>query len=277
MPKTYDPGQDGAKMSFKEDMSYGDYLKIDQILTAQNPLSDAHDELLFIIQHQTSELWMRLALHEIGAARRLLQQGKYQPAFKMCARVARIFDQLNSAWDVLRTMTPSDYTTFRETLGSSSGFQSHQYRLIEYALGNRNTNLMKVHEHRPDLHQKLVDELAQPSLYHVALNALAAETGVTFDPSVFRKDAPHEANADVEAAWTKVYQQPETYWNLYELAEKLVDLEDYFRRWRFNHVTTVERIIGFKRGTGGTSGVKYLRKMLEVELFPELWNLRGGL
>ncbi len=277
MPKTYDPGQDGAKMSFKEDMSYGDYLKIDQILTAQNPLSDAHDELLFIIQHQTSELWMRLALHEIGAARRLLQQGKYQPAFKMCARVARIFDQLNSAWDVLRTMTPSDYTTFRETLGSSSGFQSHQYRLIEYALGNRNTNLMKVHEHRPDLHQKLVDELAQPSLYHVALNALAAETGATFDSSVFRKDAPHEANADVEAAWTKVYQQPETYWNLYELAEKLVDLEDYFRRWRFNHVTTVERIIGFKRGTGGTSGVKYLRKMLEVELFPELWNLRGGL
>ncbi len=277
MPKTYDPGQDGAKMSFKEDMSYGDYLKIDQILTAQNPLSDAHDELLFIIQHQTSELWMRLALHEIGAARHLLQQGRYQPAFKMCARVARIFDQLNSAWDVLRTMTPSDYTTFRETLGSSSGFQSHQYRLIEYALGNRNTNLMKVHEHRPDLHQKLVDELAQPSLYHVALNALASETGVTFDPSVFRKDAPHEANADVEAAWTKVYQQPETYWNLYELAEKLVDLEDYFRRWRFNHVTTVERIIGFKRGTGGTSGVKYLRKMLEVELFPELWNLRGGL
>lgn len=277
MSKTYDPGQDGAKMSFRKDMSYSDYLKLDRILSAQSPLSDAHDELLFIIQHQTSELWMRLALHEIGAARNLLQTGKFQPAFKMCARVARIFDQLNSAWDVLRTMTPSDYTTFRETLGNSSGFQSHQYRLIEYALGNRNTNLMKVHEHCPDLHQMLVDELARPSLYHVALDALTAETGVSFAPSVYAKDTPHTANPDVETAWTMVYEAPETYWNLYELAEKLVDLEDYFRRWRFNHVTTVERIIGFKRGTGGTSGVKYLRKMLEVELFPELWNLRGRL
>ncbi len=277
MSESYDPGKDGAKMSFRQDMSYGDYLKIDRILSSQSPLSEAHDELLFIIQHQTSELWMRLALHEIGAARRLLQAGKFQPAFKMCARVARIFDQLNSAWDVLRTMTPSDYTTFRAALGNSSGFQSHQYRLIEYALGNRNTNLMKVHEHRPDLHRLLAEELERPTLYHVALDALAAETGATFDASVYRKHAPHQADAAVEAAWIKVYQQPETYWNLYELAEKLVDLEDYFRRWRFNHVTTVERIIGFKRGTGGTSGVKYLRKMLEVELFPELWNLRGGL
>ncbi|UYV38214.1 tryptophan 2,3-dioxygenase family protein [Rhodobacteraceae bacterium D3-12] len=277
MSNSYNPETDGAKMSYKKDMSYGDYLQIDRILSAQHPISDAHDELLFIIQHQTSELWMRLALHEIGAARTLLQKGAFQQAFKMCARVARIFDQLNSAWDVLRTMTPSDYTTFRETLGNSSGFQSHQYRLIEFALGNRNTHLMQVHEHRPELHQMLVDELARPTLYHVALDALAAETGTPFAPETYRMDSPHIADPAIEAAWSVVYKDPEKYWNLYELAEKLVDLEDYFRRWRFNHVTTVERIIGFKRGTGGTSGVKYLRKMLEVELFPELWNLRGGL
>lgn len=277
MTDAYDPSQDGAKMSFKSDMSYGDMLQLDKILTAQKPLSTAHDEMLFIIQHQASELWMRLVLHEVAAARRLLSQSDFAPAFKMLTRVARIFDQLNSAWDVLRTMTPSDYTTFRESLGNSSGFQSHQYRLIEYALGNRNPNLAKVHEHRPELHQMLMDELAQPSLYHIALNRLAETLDVTFDPAIFRLDAPHQADPAVEQAWTVVYQNTSKYWSLYELAEKLVDLEDYFRRWRFNHVTTVERVIGFKRGTGGTSGVKYLRKMLEVELFPELWNLRGGL
>ncbi|RMA43065.1 tryptophan 2,3-dioxygenase [Rhodophyticola porphyridii] len=277
MTDAYDPTQDGAKMSFRKDMSYGDYLRMDQVLGAQHLLSDAHDEMLFIIQHQTSELWMRLVLHEISAARDLIGRGQFQPAFKMLTRVARIFDQLNSAWDVLRTMTPSDYTTFREALGNSSGFQSHQYRLIEYALGNRNTSMMKMHEHRPELHRLLQDELARPSLYHVALDALSGETGISFDPSVFRMDAPHQSDETVIAAWTKIYRAPETYWTLYELAEKLVDLEDYFRRWRFNHVTTVERVIGFKRGTGGTSGVQYLRRMLEVELFPELWHLRGGL
>ena len=277
MTSGYDPIDDGAKMSFKDDMSYGDYLQIDKILSAQIPLSTAHDEMLFIIQHQTSELWMRLALHEIFAARKLLIAEKFAPAFKMLARVSRIFEQLNSAWDVLRTMTPSEYTQFRDSLGRSSGFQSHQYRLIEYALGNRNTNLMKVHEHRPELHQLLEDELAIPSLYHVAISALCKQTGIEIDQSRFEMRAPHQSDADVQRAWTMVYQNPEKYWTLYELAEKLVDLEDYFRRWRFNHVTTVERIIGFKRGTGGTSGVQYLRKMLEVELFPELWHLRGGL
>ncbi|MFV0514061.1 MAG: tryptophan 2,3-dioxygenase [Jhaorihella sp.] len=277
MTQGYDPGQDGAKMSFRGDMSYGDYLHLDRVIGAQHPLSEAHDELLFIVQHQTSELWMRLVLHEVSAARELLKGDDFRPAFKMLTRVARIFDQLNSAWDVLRTMTPSEYTTFRENLGSSSGFQSHQYRLIEYALGNRNTAMMKVHEHRPDLHGLLRDELGRPSLYHVALDALSKRTGIAFDPSVCRLDAPHQADAEVERAWTLVYRDPRTYWDLYELAEKLVDLEDYFRRWRFNHVTTVERIIGLKRGTGGTSGVQYLRRMLEVELFPELWRLRGGL
>ena len=277
MSERYDPSTEGARMSFDGRMSYGDYLALDQVLTAQHPLSDSHDELLFIIQHQTSELWMRLALHEIGVARQLLKAQDFQPAFKMLTRVARIFDQLNSAWDVLRTMTPSDYTRFREALGHSSGFQSYQYRLIEYALGNRNTHLMKVHEHRAEHHALLAGELARPSLYHVALDAVSAQTGIAFSPSVYRMDSPHQADAMVQQAWTQVYKAPEKYWELYELAEKLVDLEDYFRRWRFNHVTTVERVIGFKRGSGGTSGVQYLRKMLEVELFPELWHLRGGL
>ncbi len=256
-------------------MSYGDYLSMDAILSAQHPLSDAHDEMLFIIQHQTSELWMRLALHEIEAARRMISAGDLRPAFKMLSRVARIFDQLNSAWDVLRTMTPSEYTQFREALGSSSGFQSHQYRLIEYALGNRNLATMQVHAHRPDLVAMLEAELEKPTLYHVALQNLGRALGAEFAPFALRE--PYVHDDQVSAAWTQVYRNPETHWDLYELAEKLVDLEDYFRRWRFNHVTTVERIIGFKKGTGGTSGVKYLRAMLEVELFPELWNLRGGL
>ena len=231
--------------------------------------------MLFIVQHQTSELWMRLILHELAAARTLLVEGKPDQVFKMLTRVARIFEQLNNAWDVLRTMTPSDYTTFREDLGASSGFQSHQYRLIEFVLGNRNRAMLKVHEHRPALHHMLEQELSQPSLYHVALRVLEGELNCAFAPETYRLDQPHAPCDDVMAAWTKVYQDPARYWTLYELAEKLVDLEDYFRRWRFNHVTTVERIIGFKRGTGGTSGVKYLRKMLEVELFPELWHLRG--
>ena len=274
MSNAYDPEKDGAKMSFAQDMSYGDYLQIDAILNAQKPLSSAHDEMLFIIQHQTSELWMRLAIHELNAARELLKADDFRPAFKMLTRVARIFEQLNSAWDVLRTMTPSEYTEFRETLGQSSGFQSHQYRLIEYILGNRNTHLMQVHEHRPQLHNVLAEELKRPSLYHVALAALGRETGLGTTQTL---DAPHQHQDEVAEAWTKVYEDPEKHWSLYELAEKLVDLEDYFRRWRFNHVTTVERIIGFKRGTGGTSGVSYLRKMLETELFPELWHLRGNL
>ena len=273
----YDPSDDGAKMNFAKHMSYVDYLALDPILGAQNRQSDAHDEMLFIIQHQTSELWMRLALHELSTAREVLKAGDLSPAFKMLTRVARIFEQLNGAWDVLRTMTPSEYTQFREDLGASSGFQSHQYRLIEYILGNRNTAMMKVHAHRPDLHTQLEDELARPTLYHVALRTLQDALGVRFDRSAFRMDEPHQANTAVMDAWTEVYRNPQAHWSLYELAEKLVDLEDYFRRWRFNHVTTVERIIGFKRGTGGTSGVPYLRRMLEVELFPELWNMRGQL
>jgi len=274
----FNPSDDGAQMSFDGRMSYGDYLQIDKILNAQNCLTEAHDEMLFIIQHQTSELWMRLALHELDAARRMISTDRAREAFKMLARVSRIFEQLNSAWDVLRTMTPSDYSTFRDDLGQSSGFQSWQYRLIEYAVGNRNGAMLRPHAHRPDLMAKLQAELARPSLYDAAL-AHVARLGLPVPEAVLTRDitAPWMADDGVRAMWEMVYRDPERHWQAYELAEKLVDFEDYFRRWRFNHVTTVERVIGFKRGTGGTSGVAYLRRMLEVQLFPELWQVRTTL
>jgi tryptophan 2,3-dioxygenase len=276
--KPYDPAKEGAQMSFDGRMSYGDYLQIDKILDAQHPLSSAHDEMLFIIQHQTSELWMRLAIHELSAAREAIKTDNLAPAFKMLSRVARIFEQLNNAWDVLRTMTPSEYTEFRNTLGQSSGFQSHQYRLVEYVLGNRNQAMLKPHAHKPEVHALLKAELLLPSLYDEALHLLARH-GIAVPQEILDRDVSqqHQANEGVELAWKQVYQNTGKNWTLYELAEKLVDFEDYFRRWRFNHVTTVERIIGFKRGTGGTGGVSYLRRMLEVELFPELWHVRTQL
>ncbi len=275
---TYDPARDGAQMSFDGRISYGDYLQIDRILDSQHLLTGAHDEMLFIIQHQTSELWMRLALHELDAARRAIAADRAPEAFKMLARISRIFEQLNNAWDVLRTMTPSDYTTFREGLGQSSGFQSWQYRLIEYAVGNRNLAMLKPHAHRADLTEKLEAELARPSLYDEALRHLA-RSGLPVPAEVLTRDLrqPWVSQDAVREVWETVYRDPTRYWQAYELAEKLVDFEDYFRRWRFNHATTVERVIGFKRGTGGTSGVNYLRRMLEVELFPELWHLRTTL
>lgn len=274
----YNPGQDGAKMSFKDDMSYGDYLHLKALLDQQHPISAAHDELLFIIQHQTSELWMKLAIHELCAARAALISGDTPHMFKMLARVSRIFEQLNNAWDVLRTMTPADYTTFRESLGPSSGFQSYQYRMIEYVLGNRNANMLKPHAHVPDVHTLLSAELAQPSLYDEVVK-LVFQTidGPDATPPAPQLMTPHAAVPEIQAKWQHVYTHIDQYWTLYELGEKLVDLEDYFRRWRFNHVTTVERVIGFKRGTGGTSGVSYLQRMLSVELFPELWHVRGAL
>jgi tryptophan 2,3-dioxygenase len=276
--KTHDPSHEGAQMSFDGRMSYGDYLGIDRILTAQTPLSNAHDEMLFIIQHQTSELWMKLALYELSAARVAIAADRTAEASKMLARIARIFEQLNNAWDVLRTMTPSEYTRFRDDLGQSSGFQSWQYRLIEYAVGNRNHAMLRPHQHRPDLMEKLTAELARPSLYDEALRRLA-RLGLAVPQAVLTRDvsATWEVNDAVTEVWAQVYRDPEGHWEAYEMAEKLVDFEDYFRRWRFNHVTTVERVIGFKRGTGGTAGISYLRRMLEVELFPELWRVRTSL
>lgn len=275
---SYDPSKDGAEMDFRQRMSYGDYLQIDRILTAQTPLSAAHDEMLFIIQHQTSELWMKLALYEMDAARRMIAADRHPEATKMLARVARIFEQLNSAWDVLRTMTPSDYTSFRDDLGQSSGFQSWQYRLIEYVAGNRNLAMLRPHEHRPDLVERLEAELARPSIYDEALRRLA-RVGLPVPAEVLGRDLRQAwvEHDGVTAVWAMVYKEPARYWEAYEMAEKLVDFEDYFRRWRFNHVTTVERVIGFKRGTGGTAGISYLKRMLEVQLFPELWRVRTAL
>lgn len=256
-------------------MSYSDYLQLDALLGSQRPLSAAHDELLFIIQHQTSELWMKLAIHELRSAMKCIRRDELQPAAKMLSRVARIFEQLNNAWDVLRTMTPSEYTEFRGSLGQSSGFQSVQYRMIEFIVGNRNLALLSPHAHREDYLAALEEILAAPSLYDEVLQVLARR-GLDIGPDAERVDCrlSRAANDHVRAAWKIVYSNPKEYWDLYELGEKLVDFEDYFRRWRFNHVTTVERVIGFKRGTGGTGGISYLRKMLEVVLFPELWSVR---
>jgi tryptophan 2,3-dioxygenase len=273
-PRPYDPADEGAQMAFDGRMSYGDYLHLDGVLSAQAPLTDAPDELLFIIQHQTSELWMKLAIRELHTARAAIAADRLQPAFKMLSRLARIFEQLNGAWDVLRTMTPSEYTAFRDQLGQSSGFQSYQYREIEFVLGNRNPAMLRPHAHRPEIHAHLADELTRPTLYDEAV-ALLARSGFDLPAAVERdRSQPHQVDERLVDCWREVYHDPERWWSQYELAEKLVDVEDYFRRWRFNHVTTVERVIGFKRGTGGTGGVSYLRRMLEVELFPDLWRVR---
>jgi len=277
-----DPSTDGARMDYAGTMSYGDYLGLDALLTAQHPRSPDPNELLFIVQHQTSELWMKLALHELRGARAAVASATstadLPPAFKMLARVSRVFEQLVHAWDVLATMTPSEYSAIRPYLGSSSGFQSWQYRHIEFILGNKNPHMLKPHAHRADIQDELAQALAAPSLYDEALRLLARQ-GFALAPRVLARDLTqaYAADASVEAAWAVVYRAPREHWALYELAEELVDLEDAFRQWRFRHVTTVERIIGVKRGTGGTSGVSYLRRMLDVVLFPELWTVRTGL
>jgi tryptophan 2,3-dioxygenase len=265
-------------MDFKESMSYGDYLGLGQILTAQHPLSPNHNEMLFIIQHQTSELWIKLMLHELHAVREQMRKDELPPAFKMLARVARIMDQLVHAWDVLATMTPPEYTAIRPYLGASSGFQSFQYRELEFILGNKNANMLAVHQVTPEHHALLERELHAPSIYDEAVRLLA-RSGLPVSTERLAADPtrPTVHDDSVLAAWLEVYRDPEHHWALYELAEKLVDLETAFRTWRFRHVSTVERIIGFKTGTGGTAGVSYLRKMLDVVLFPELFALRTAL
>ena len=269
---------EGAHLSFKNEMSYGDYLGLDQLLAAQKPLSGEHNELLFIIQHQTTELWMKLMLHELLAARQQVIAGELSPAFKMLARVSRIMNNLIQAWDILSTLTPTEYSAFRESLGKSSGFQSHQYRSLEFTFGNKNAALLKPFEHRAEIHATLADLLNSPSLYDEAIRLLARR-GFALDTQATDRDwsLPYASNASVMAAWRAVYANAKEHWDLYELAEKLVDLEDYVRQWRHRHVTTVQRVIGFKRGTGGTAGVGYLKAMLEVRLFPELWDLRTEL
>jgi len=259
------------------DPRYGDYLSLDVVLNAQHPRSPDPNELLFIIQHQTSELWMKLALHELRAARDAIRADDLPPAFKMLARVSRVMEQLVHAWSVLATLTPSEYSSIRPHLGSSSGFQSWQYREIEFVLGNKAASMLKAHENTP-IHPGLQSALEAPSLYDEAVRLLVRR-GFAIDPGVTQRDftQSHVSSESVEQAWLAVYRAPREHWELYELAEELVDLEDAFRVWRFRHVTTVERIIGFKTGTGGTSGVSYLRKMLDVVLFPELWKVRTEL
>ena len=269
---------EGARLDFHADMSYGDYLHLDAVLTAQHPLSPDHNEMLFIIQHQTSELWMKLMLHELRAAVAALAADELPPAFKMMARVSRIMEQLVHAWDVLATMTPPEYSAIRPYLSNSSGFQSYQYRCIEFTMGNKNGAMLKPHAHRGDLLAFVEAAWRAPSLYDVCLQLLARR-GLPVPASALQRDwtQPYVENDGVREAWLVVYRNPQAHWDLYQLGEELTDLEDAFRLWRFRHVTTVQRIIGFKRGTGGTSGVGYLRKMLDTVLFPEVWALRTDL
>ena len=270
--------EEKAQLDFSASMSYSDYLSLDAILNAQHPRSPAHDDMLFIVQHQTSELWMKLMLHELRAAIRCVAEDELASAFKMLARVSRIMEQLVHAWDVLATMTPPEYSAMRPYLGSSSGFQSWQYRCIEFTLGNKNAAMLKPHAHRPELLAEVDAAWRAPSLYDEALRLLARR-GFAIPADHVERDwtRPYEISDGVEQAWLVIYRDPKRHWELYQLGEELTDLEDAFRLWRFRHVTTVERVIGFKRGTGGTSGVSYLRKMLDVVLFPEIWQLRTDL
>ena len=270
--------EEAPQIEFDRTMSYGDYLRLDAILGAQHPLSPAHDEMLFIIQHQTSELWMKLMLHELTATIGNIAIDALDPAFKQLARVSRIMEQLVHAWDVLATMTPPEYSALRGYLGQSSGFQSFQYRAIEFSLGNKNALMLRPHAHSPERLAMVQVVYEAPSLYDEALRLLARR-GLPGPASHIDRDWTQAYPADdgVKEAWLTVYRDPKRYWDLYQLGEELTDLEDAFRLWRFRHLTTVERVIGFKRGTGGTDGVSYLRKMLDVVLFPEIWDLRTEL
>jgi tryptophan 2,3-dioxygenase len=272
------PADSSVRSAPRADMSYSDYLHLDDVLGAQHPLSPDHNEMLFIVQHQTSELWMKLMLHELRAAVASIAADDLPPAFKMLARVSRIMEQLVHAWDVLSTMTPPEYSAIRPYLSSSSGFQSWQYRCIEFMMGNKSAAMLKAHEGHAQRWALVGAAWRAPSLYDEALRLLARR-GLPIPASRSQRDwtEPYAADEQVEQAWLVVYRDPAACWDLYQLGEELVDLEDAFRLWRFRHVTTVERVIGFKRGTGGTSGVTYLRKMLDVTLFPELWRLRTSL
>jgi len=270
----------GIHVDLAGQSTYGDYLRLERILDAQSPRSvpPHHDEMLFIIQHQTSELWMKLMLHELGAAIGCLSRDELAPAFKMLARVSKIMEQLVHAWDVLATMTPPEYSAIRPYLSNSSGFQSWQYRCIEFMLGNKNAAMLEPHAHSAQRLAQVEAAFRAPSLYDEALRLLARR-GLPVPTTHTERDwtQPYVASDEVEQAWLVAYRKPEQHWDLYQLGEELTDLEDAFRLWRFRHVTTVERVIGFKRGTGGTAGVGYLRKMLDVVLFPEIWKLRTDL
>jgi tryptophan 2,3-dioxygenase len=268
----------GIATDFSRSMSYGAYLQLDTLLSAQQPLSDRHDELLFIVIHHVQELWMKLIIRELEVATDCVRAGELRPAFKGLARVSRIQRQLVEAWDVLSTMTPADYLAFRDVLGQSSGFQSWQYRLMEILLGARDEFMLKPHAHDATLTARLRTAFDSPSLYQEALRLLARR-GIPVPEAVLNRDpsSRHLEDEGVVEAWAVVYRNSHEHFDLYELAEELVDLEDAFQQWRFRHVTTVERIIGMRPGTGGSAGVAYLRRALERRFFPELWTVRGRL
>lgn len=265
------------KTDLKGRLTYSDYLRLDVLLSAQSPLSkpEHHDEMLFIIQHQTSELWMKLVIHELREAIARVRAGHLEPCFKILARVKQIQAQLFNQWAVLETLTPTEYAQFRAVLGPASGFQSHQYRTIEFLLGNKDENALRVFQHQPTLHGPLMADLKSPSLYDEFLRHLSRRGKAVPAPCVERDwSKPYEANPELIKVFQGIYEHPEGDWDAYEMCEKLVDVDQQFSLWRFRHMKTVERIIGFKTGTGGSSGVPFLRRMIEARLFPELWDVR---
>ncbi|HET7628575.1 MAG TPA: tryptophan 2,3-dioxygenase [Bacillales bacterium] len=268
----------GIYTDFQERMTYGDYLDLDRLLSAQNRLSGHHDEMLFIVIHQVSELWMKLILHELEAAIQAIENDQLPEAFKMLARVSNIQEQIIKSWDVLSTMTPAEYMEFRNHLGQASGFQSFQYRMIEFALSHKTKHVLAIYKKDPELSKRLLKAYESPGLYDVSIRALA-RAGFPIDRDVLERDVstPYMPNDSVLQAWLAVYRNVDKYWDLYELAEKLVDLEDWMQQWRFRHMKTVERIIGHKKGTGGSSGVGYLKRVLDHRFFPELWDVRTEL
>lgn len=268
----------GIHTDFRENMTYGEYLRLDKVLSSQERLSGHHDEMLFIVIHQVSELWMKLILHELNTAIELIEEDELPEAFKMLARVSKVQSQIIQAWDVLATMTPAEYMEFRDSLGRASGFQSYQNRLIEFALGYKQPHILKIYEKDPALAHELTAAYEAPGIYDVAIRALS-RAGFAINPGLLNRDfsVTYKGDPTVAAAWLDVYRNVDTYWDLYQLAEKLVDIEDSHQQWRFRHMKTVERIIGFKAGTGGSSGVNYLKSVLDHQFFPELWDVRTKL
>jgi tryptophan 2,3-dioxygenase len=272
-----DMSDEDVHWDLSNSLSYAQYLNLDKLLDAQHPLSYQHDEMLFIVIHQVSELWMKLCLHELNAVVDCVRRDDLGPTFKMLARVSTIQQQLLQSWDVLATITPYDYSAFRNTLGRSSGFQSAQYRMLEFLIGNKNADLIEVFRSDPPTYELLERALEAPSLYDEVLRLLSRR-GLIPQQAIDRDfTQPYQASKQVAAAWLSVYHNSEKDWDLYELAERLVDLDYKFQLWRFTHVKTVERIIGDKRGTGGTGGVSYLTKALELKFFPELWTIRTSM
>jgi tryptophan 2,3-dioxygenase len=269
--------EDGIERDFSGQMSYSDYLMLDRLLSAQRPLSDPpqHDELLFIIQHQTTELWLKLLVHELRSARALLGSDELAPALKRLARVKHIQHTLTDQWSVLATMTPSEYALIRPFLATSSGFQSAQYREVEFLLGNKSHDMVKVFAHDPEAHAALTTLLFQPSLYDEFLAHLSRQ-GYAVPAACLDRDwsQPYRSNPDLVRMFADVYAAPEQHWGVYETCEELVDVEDNFQQWRFRHLQVVQRTIGHKTGTGGSSGVDFLRRALDLTFFPELYEVR---